>query len=63
MTPDTKPGKRRLAAAIVALFCLPLGGCGMILDEFTWLDRPPPKTDVGAGAAGEPVPAALLVGR
>ena len=49
MTNDRSRGNRwwrRCAALAVLLFCLPVSGCGLLLDEFTLLDRgPPPIVD------------------
>ena len=49
---------RRCGAALLLWLCLPLGGCGLLQDEFTWLDRAPPK----APAPLADVPAAQFVG-
>lgn len=49
MTNDRSRGnrwRRHCAAFAVLLFCLPVSGCGLLLDEITWLDRgPPPIVD------------------
>jgi len=37
--------RRRCLAFAAVLFCLPVSGCGLLLDEFTWLDRGPPPPD------------------
>ncbi|MCA8950442.1 MAG: hypothetical protein KDE27_13130 [Planctomycetes bacterium] len=48
------PKWRRAILAIVAIaFCLPLAGCEMFVNEFTWLDQaPPPVPDAAAAIAG-----------
>lgn len=45
--------RRRCLALAALLLVLPLSGCSLLIDEFTWLDRaPPPADDAGDAAAG-----------
>ena len=44
MMREPTPGRwrRRCALLAVLFLCLPISGCSLLLDEFTWLDRLPP---------------------
>ena len=57
MTRDPKwrrPVLRRTLALAALLCCLPLSGCNLLIDEFTWLDRvPPPAAEASAEAAAD----------
>ncbi|MCR9248454.1 MAG: hypothetical protein NXI31_25790 [bacterium] len=40
-------------ALLIVLFCLPMAGCNLLIDEFTWLDRVPPAAEDSPAAASE----------
>lgn len=46
--------RRRGFAVLCLAFCLSTSGCGLLYNEFTWLDRAPPRDDAAAERLASP---------